>query len=67
MKMLWRPTTDRLVCQWSEVGERAQYNPHWIRDASRNVDPKNVSLSVLDFTRLSPFGGKEWYALDRPR
>ncbi len=67
MKILWQTETDRLVCRWSEVGERAQYDPRWIQDASRNVHQKSLSLSVPDFTRLSPFGGKEWYALDRPR
>jgi hypothetical protein len=66
MKMSWQTETDRLVCRWSEVGERVQYNPRWIQDASRNVLRKNVSPSALVFTRLSPFGGR-WYAPDRLR
>src|SRR6516225_10857103 len=67
MKMSWQTETDRLVCRWSEVGERVQYNPRWIQDASRNVPGKNVSPSVVVFTRLSSFGGREWYAADRAR
>ena len=67
MIMSWQTEGDRLVCRWSEVGEHVQYNPRWIQDASRSVHQKNVSLSVLDFTRLSAFGGSEWYALDRLR
>jgi hypothetical protein len=62
MKVSWQTETDRLVCRWSEAGERVQYNPRWVQDASRNVHKKNVSPLVLDFTRLSPFGGREWYA-----
>lgn len=67
MKMSWQTETDRVVCQWSEVGERVQYDPRWIQDASRNVYRENVSTPVPDFTRLSPFGGSEWYAPDRVR
>ena len=67
MEMSWLTETDRLVCRWSEVGERLQYNPPWIQGASRNVDQQDVSRSVPDFTRLSPFGGRDWYALARQR
>src|SRR5262249_10557233 len=58
---------NRLVCRWFEAGERVQYNSRWIRDASRNIHLKNISPSVLDFTRFSPFGGARWYAPDRER
>jgi hypothetical protein len=56
MKMSWQTEADRLVCRWSEVGERIHYKPRWIQDVSRNVHRENVSTSVPDFTRLSPFG-----------
>ncbi len=62
MKILWQSDKGRLVCRWSEVGKHVQYSPRWIQDASQNVDQENVSLSDMDFTRLSPFGGSEWYA-----
>jgi hypothetical protein len=61
MEMSWQRETGRLICQWSEVGERVPYNPPWMQDASRDVHRKNVSPSFLDFTKLSPFGGREWY------
>ncbi len=64
MKMSWQTEADRLACRWSELEERIQYKPRWIQDASNDVQ-QNISLSVTDFTRLSPFGGKDWYALDR--
>jgi hypothetical protein len=67
MKMSWQTETDRILCRWSEVGERVQYNPRWVQDASRDVDMKNVPTSIPDFTRLSPFGGREWYTPDRER
>jgi len=67
MKVSWQTEADRLVCRWSEAGERVQYDPRWIRDAPRDVQGRNVSPSFLDFTRFSPFGGREWYAWDRRR
>ncbi len=62
MKTSWETETDRLVCRWSDVGERVPYNPPWIEDAARNVHEKNVSPLGPVFTRLSPFGGGQWYA-----
>jgi hypothetical protein len=63
MKMSWQVDTDRLVCQWSEVEERVQYKPLWVQGVSGNAHTENVSPSLLDFTRLSPFGGgRDWYA-----
>jgi hypothetical protein len=62
MEMSWQTRTDHLVCQWSEVGKRVPYNPSWMQDVSGSVRTKNVSSVVMDFTRLSPFGGSEWYA-----
>jgi len=67
LKMSWQTQTDYVVCRWSEVVERIQYNPRWVQDASRDIDRKSVSTPVLDFTRLSPFGGREWYGPDRLR
>ena len=67
MKILWQTEADRLVSRWSEVRDRAQYNPCWNQDTSRNGDGKNVSRPVLVFTRLSPFGARGWYAPDRLR
>jgi len=66
MKMSWQTETGRLVCRWrSEVGQYVQYDPHWMQDASRSIHRENVLQSVPVFTRLSPFGGREWYALNR--
>ena len=64
MKMSWQTEAVRLVCRWSELGERVPYNSRWIQDASRIVHGRDVSPSVLVFTKLSPFGGREWYAPD---
>ena len=52
-------TRDCLECRWSDVGERIQYNPPWIQDASRDVDRTYVSPVVLRFTRISSFVGSE--------
>jgi hypothetical protein len=67
MEMSWQTETDRLVCRWSEAGKRVLYNPRWIRDVPRDLQRKIVSRPDLVSTRLSPFGGGEWYAWDRPR
>lgn len=60
MKMAWDSGTDRILCRWSEAGERAQYKPSWIVDTSESS--ARVPSPVPDFTRLSPFGGKDWFA-----
>ena len=68
MKISWQTENDRLVSRWSEEGERVQYNPRWMQDASRNVPGETPSPSVAVLGRVSPFGGGGgWYALDRPR
>jgi len=59
MKLSWQTEIGHLVCRWSQFGERVQYNPPWIQDTSRDV--LSNSLTALDFTRLSPFSGSEWY------
>lgn len=67
MRLSWQTETSRLVCRWSELGERVRYNPRWLQDASRDVHRKNVSGPVVDLPRLSPFGGGHWYAPHPPR
>jgi hypothetical protein len=67
MKMLWQTETGHLVCRWAEAGKRAPYSPPWIPDDPRAISTRNIASSVVDFTRVSPFGGRHWYALDRLR
>jgi hypothetical protein len=50
------------VCKWSEVGKRVLYNPPWMHDAPKDSERKKFLPSILDFAKLSPFGGSEWYA-----
>jgi hypothetical protein len=64
MQMSWQTETDRLVCRWSDVGKHVQYNPRWMQDASR-VHPRSVAPAFLNFTRLSPFGGRRWFDPNR--
>jgi hypothetical protein len=63
MKISWQTKADRLLCRWSGVGERVHYDPPFIEDASIGARRENVPPSVPDFTRLSSFGGKEWYSV----
>ena len=67
MKISWQTENDRLVSRWSEEGERVQYNPRWMQDASPKAPSETHSPSVPAFTGVSPFGGGGWSALDRPR
>ena len=62
MEMSWQTRTEHLVCRWSEVGKLVPYNPPWMHDAPEDVYRNGVAPPVLDFTRLSPFGGSDWYA-----
>ena len=63
MKVSWQSKADGLVSRWFEVGERVHYDPPWIQDASANLRKQNVSPLLLDFTRLSAFGGSDWYSV----
>ena len=67
MQMAWQTPAKHLECRWSVAGERVQYNPPWIQEASRSVPRRDIAPLVPDFTRLSPFGGPHWYVLDRLR
>ena len=61
MQMSWQTETDHLVCQWSEAGERVQYNAAWLRDVSMRDQREDDAPAVADWTALSPFGGR-WFA-----
>jgi hypothetical protein len=65
MKVSWQTKADGLVSRWFEVGERVHYHPPWIQRASANTRKQNISPSLLDFARVSAFGGSEWYSVSR--
>jgi hypothetical protein len=60
MMSSWQTETGHLACRWSDLGQRIQYNPSWMREAS---DIQNSYLPPLlpDFARHSPFGGAHWF------
>jgi hypothetical protein len=59
MRSTWQMDTGHLVCCWSVVGERVQYNPPWMQEAS---DVRGSYLPpVPDFASHSPFGGATWF------
>jgi hypothetical protein len=60
MKVAWSCEKGHLECQWSGAGERALDSPPWMA-AAGNVNPTTPAPAFLDFTRLSPFGGRRWY------
>ena len=62
--LLWRREDGLLVCEWSDVGQHQPYDSPWM-DEARNIDPKGVIPESLDWTRLSPFGGRRWYDPNR--
>jgi hypothetical protein len=59
MNSSWQTETGNLVCHWSDVGNRSQYNPEWMQGRS---DVQGSYLPPLpDFRRHSPFGGALWF------
>ena len=66
MELSWQADRDRLVCHWSETGERLRYNPPWMQDAPKFLDETRGCAPELPLTKLSPFGA-QWYAPHRPR
>ena len=62
MKMVWEMEGDRLVCHWSETRKRGQNTPVWMQTAETGSSVETGAPTFLDFTRLSPFAGRRWYA-----
>jgi hypothetical protein len=59
MAASWQMKTGHLTCRWSEVGQRLQYNPHWMQETS---DIPTGSLPPApDFASRSAFGGASWF------
>ena len=58
MSSSWQIEAGHLVCRWSEVGKRVQYNPCWMQEAThvhgRYLPP------IPDFASHSPFVGPYW-------
>ena len=59
MSSSWQTESGRLACNWSEVGLRVQYNPHWMQEASEIQS--GYLPPVPDFASHSPFGGASWF------
>jgi hypothetical protein len=59
MKSLWQMDAGHLVCLWSAVGQKVQYNPPWMQQAS-DVQG-SYSPPLPDFASHSPFGGASWF------
>ena len=59
MRTSWQIETGHPECRWSEVGQRVQYDPTWMRETSE-VQSRCL-LAVPDFASHSPFGGATWF------
>jgi len=59
MNLSWQCEDSHLICRWSGIGERTPYDAPWMHDVG-NVEPKPPLPTFLDFTRVSPFGGRRW-------
>jgi hypothetical protein len=59
MVSTWQTETGHLVCRWSDVGQRLQYNPSWMQE----VSDIHIGYSPPppDFAARSPFGGATWF------
>ncbi|HTZ83288.1 MAG TPA: hypothetical protein VMB66_08870 [Candidatus Acidoferrales bacterium] len=59
MDRSWQVDSGRLLCHWSDMGQRIAYTPLWMKEAS-NV-PSGYLPPVPDFASHSPFGGAFWF------
>ena len=59
MRTSWQAETGHLACRWSEAGQRVQYNPSWMQEASEIQS--GYLPPVPDFASHSPFGGSTWF------
>jgi hypothetical protein len=62
MRMSWKPEAEHLVCRWSGAKEPGRYYAQWMQ---QSPGPQPTRPSFLDFTRLSPFGGRRWFDPNR--
>ena len=60
MKARWQSEPARILCSWSGIGERTEYNPPWMQQPS-NRSEGPVAVAVPDFTTHSPMGSGEWF------
>ena len=60
MKARWQTEPGRILCTWSEIGERTEYNPPWMQEPSMRTEG-HVSVAVPDFTMHSLLGSGEWF------
>lgn len=59
MRSSWRNESGHLLCQWSGVGERVQYNPPWMQDVS--AIQGSYLPPIPNFASHSPFAGVSWF------
>jgi hypothetical protein len=55
--MRWKTNSEGLRCRWAEVGK--PYDASWMEEIATNSPRENDA--PLAFTKLSPFGGSDWY------
>lgn len=60
MNTRWESEPGRILCRWSEVGERTEYNALWMQEASTHTDC-HASAAVPNFSMHSPLGSGEWF------
>src|SRR5215467_5060419 len=62
MKSSWRSETGYLALRWTEVGQRDQSPPSWMKECSEAQGGHIPPLP--DFLDHSPFGGVSWFQPD---
>ena len=60
MKARWQTEPGRILCRWSEIGERTESNPSWMQEPSKHSEGHD-SVAIPDFTTHSPLGSGEWF------
>lgn len=60
MKTRWEAEPGRILCRWSEVGERTEYSPAWMQEASKSIE-YHAPAAVPNFSMHSALGSGEWF------
>lgn len=61
MTTAWQTETGHSTCQWSGAHTDAPYHPSWMQEPPARPAPENLATRMRSFTRLSPFGGMNWW------
>jgi len=67
INLSWSGNSDRPEAHWSDTEGSVRYQAPWLNDPSLQRGTMKLEQTLPDFAKLSPFGGRNWFTLNRVR